>query len=371
MQSSSSVPALILVLCCVASAHKAIHNTAAHHLERRHEGSQHYEPECLQDLEFFHSDDILTYNYTQILPILDTLCSGTCIVSVHIYGYKNLSGLENYADFVCLKHDNRYCSAIKIVRNHECFAGSNCHSRCTDACHSCLDDYIDDYSCCLTQWERVGYPLDATDVCDNSYDTCKRDCSLPAQQQCAQALQRYHHHDDIRSFSYTQISPILDTLCSETCIESVNTFYECLYDKKNYTDYICLKQNNRYCTAIDIVREHLCFTLSDTNCDNTCTDACRTCLDEFVDDFSCCLNRWEDMLSDFGMDTIDVCNNTYDSCFSVDDASSHLASSMLSEPTAVTVVVLVAIVAAALLLIVMAVLVFIRKISRARLPAPA
>ena len=263
MQSSSSVPVLILVLCCMASAHKAIHNRAIHHLER------------------------------------------------------------------IQRQDNNSCS----------------------------------------------------------FSTPER--------KCEDALNIYHNHecDDFERYPYTQIHSILDAICSdEVCIEYVNNFYYNYSDPKNETDYICLKQNYRYCYAIKLVKENWCQIPNDECGINMCINV-SYCEDFFTSDYCCCMVQWAHMgfsyhkteteacQSQDSYDTCNTCVNVGDNCIStcvgancpIDPTSTTIYPSpttrpMVSVSTAATVAVVVAIVAAAIPLIVMAVIVFIRKISRKRLP---
>ena len=201
------------------------------------------------------------------------------------------------------------------------------------------------------------------------------DCSLPTQDECTDALEDYHGDDIIHiPYNYTQINSLLDTLCSEACIDI-------LRDNKTERDDVCLKQNNQYCFAIEIVREHLCKTLSDM-----CTDDTSYCLDFFANDFSCCLIK-RGKIGD--ATKTDLCGNPYicsnstcvpnstcvgANCTAADpitdptkDPSPTIEPAigrMVSVSTTVTVAVVVAIVAAALPLIVMAVIVFIRQTLR-------
>ena len=219
------------------------------------------------------------------------------------------------------------------------------------------------------------------------------DCSLPTQDECTVALEDYHGDEIVHiPYNYTRINSLLDMLCSEACIE---VFGDNMTDR----DHACLKQNNQYCLAIKIVGRHLCKKLNDKS--NVCTDDASYCLDFFVNDLSCCLEKWENMgIVDekINTTTIDVCGNHYNycnnstcapnstragaNCTAADPTTNPTTDPtidpsptiepdigrMVSVSTTVTVAVVVAIVAAALPLIVMAVIVVIRKTSRKHLP---
>ena len=161
MQSSSSVPVLILVLCYMASAHKAIH------LQGRQQGCDLPTPQRCANA-FLDLDR----NSTSLNPFLDIICSDTCSESVRQY-YECSEGNDIY-ELVCLQQNNRYCLSISF--DYQSCILSNCITGCSDDCRSCLGDYTNDVSCCQMQYQRFPFYNDSftitTDVCSNSYDTC-------------------------------------------------------------------------------------------------------------------------------------------------------------------------------------------------------
>ena len=172
MQSSSSVPVLILVLCCMASAHKAIHNRAIHHLKNRQDCLPANIPQRCADalMEF---DDFNSTDPTTINPILDNFCSQICIEPLNAY-YECLWGdnYANYANYLCLTQNNIYC-VVNYLYYDICLDACN---TCTDACRSCLDSLVNPLSCCVVQYYRFTFEdisdYENADVCGNNYTTC-------------------------------------------------------------------------------------------------------------------------------------------------------------------------------------------------------
>ena len=161
MQSSSSVPVLILVLCCMASADNDIYNSTIHDLEEEYENcSFHTFVRCRQaEHGLFSTTDSSTRSL-----LLDMACSETCIEA---YGECFIE-FGDFLDFVCVKHNSQYCYIIyhSIV---SCLEPNGCYDMCTDAC------------CCLIQWERMGLALNGTigtsitDVCGNTCNSARVD----------------------------------------------------------------------------------------------------------------------------------------------------------------------------------------------------
>ena len=168
MQSNSSVPVLILVLCCMASAHKAIH------LQGRQQDCD-LPDDTPQRCASIISDlaSSLASNSTILNPILDIICSRTCSESVGQY-IDCLQGSDIY-ELLCLQQNNGYCYTITLDRSSLCLL-PNCATGCSDNCRSCLDGYTNDISCCQMQYQRLpsfdDISIITTDVCRNTYDTC-------------------------------------------------------------------------------------------------------------------------------------------------------------------------------------------------------
>ena len=99
-----SVPVLILVLCCMASAHRAIHNMAIRHLEARQDCSASLpDDRCLQAYNKFTNS---LYNLTTAL--LDGICEEACVGPLDKY-LECLWGEADYATALCVKQNNKYC----------------------------------------------------------------------------------------------------------------------------------------------------------------------------------------------------------------------------------------------------------------------
>ena len=308
LQSSSSVPVLILVLCCTASADdcNAIYDKAIQEIRKKNHThcSISIQNRCEDAWKIYNGDDIREYQYTWIHSILDIICSDDCIRKC---SYGNSLDQSERIEYMCLKHNNWYCDAIDMVRKHWCI--NTYHgSICPEGQKYCLDYFVNDFSCCLKKWESKNLEhteinTSTIDVCGNHYNIC-----------CV----------DDHCVGDNCISTCTGANCHSTCI-GADCNSTCVGDNCNSTcngancHSICVGDNcNSKC-----VGDNCNSTCVGTNCPDTCTDP-----------------------------TIDPTPDR-----------------MVSVPTAATMAVLVAIVAAALPLIVMAVIVFIRKISRKHLPA--
>ena len=161
MQSSSSIPVLTLVLCCMASAHNASAK------ERQSCNLPEDIPQnCLDAI----SDYDTSRNLTATSSALDTLCSDTCSNQLGPY-YECLFVFNS--EYLCARLNDQYC--LVIGSNYAECLGINCIAGCSDDCRSCLDGFVNDISCCLTYISSSSIPDSAiitTDVCGNSYDTC-------------------------------------------------------------------------------------------------------------------------------------------------------------------------------------------------------
>ena len=291
----------------MASAQSDIHNRAIHHLEDYEDCSLPTQDECTDAYVIFNGDDItnMPYNYTRINSLLDTLCSEACI---EVFG-DNMT----VRDHACLKQNNQYCLAIKIVGRHLCETlndNSNKSNVCTDGASYCLDFFVNDLSCCLEKWENMGIVdkrINTTtiDVCGNHYNYCNNSTCAPnstcAGANCTAADPTTNPTTDPIIHPSPTIEPLTDSLVS---VSTTVTVYVAVV-------VTCAGAN---CTAVDPTT-------------NPTTDP------------------------------------TIDPSLTIDPAISRT----VSVSTAVTAAVVVAIVAAALPLIVMAVIVFIRKTSRKHL----
>ena len=170
MQSSSSVPVLILVLCCVASAHKAIHLQGRQICNLPDDTP----PRCASAVSDLVINLISNSNSTLLNPILDIICSRTCSGSVGQY-IDCSQGDDDAYEFLCLQQNSGYCYTITLDRFSSCLL-PNCATECSNNCRSCLDGYTNDISCCQMQYQRFPSYDDnstiTTDVCRNTYDTC-------------------------------------------------------------------------------------------------------------------------------------------------------------------------------------------------------
>ena len=172
-----SVPVLILVLCCMASAHRAIHNImATRHLEARQDCSfppDDYPKNCLAFFNLFNN----TFNGNSASAILEGFCEDQdCTVPLNDY-YKCDLGFDSYSDFFCARHNNEYCLVTLYYVDDACNYCTN-NGTCPATCRSCLSRYVDDLSCCIDQYRRISFlyvvfpDLDFQDECGNTYDTC-------------------------------------------------------------------------------------------------------------------------------------------------------------------------------------------------------
>ena len=102
---------------------------------------------------------------------------------------------------------------------------------------------------------------------------------------------------------------LLDTLCSDACRGPLDDYYKCL-GIQDYSEYLCLQQNNQYCyvTFLDVTA---CLASS---CSTGCNDDCSSCLDDVANDFSCCADQYQHLSSSVSIPTIDICGNSYGTC---------------------------------------------------------
>ena len=149
-----SVPVLILVLCCMASAHRAIH-----YLEGR-QGSLPPD-ECLQAFSDLGNATIAD-DLDALTRILDLLCGDTCS-----------RFLPKSSSEVCVRQNNKYCYATSVDLTASCIGF--CAIQCTDRCQTCVDDFANDYNCCLAEYERldVNVTIGPGEICDLSPDACR------------------------------------------------------------------------------------------------------------------------------------------------------------------------------------------------------
>ena len=138
-----SVPRLILVLCCMASAHRAIHNMAIHHLEARQDCST-----SLPDDRCIEAYNNFVNSYDPTTALLDGFCEEACVGQLDDYS-ECLNGEAGYVDVLCVKQNNEYCYIPYVDQLTTC---DDCNGTCTDTCRSCLSDYVDDLSCCYDQY---------------------------------------------------------------------------------------------------------------------------------------------------------------------------------------------------------------------------
>ena len=173
MQSSSSVPVLILVLCCMASAHNDIYNRAIQYLETSQDCN--YPPNtpqwCKDALsDFFDNSD----NITALPSILEKLCDPTCAKLMDILLECVLGG-KNIVDFICVTYGNKYCYIISMVFEKSCLIHNDCNATCSDACRTCHVKTGNDFSCCLVKYRHFDF-FNASnffpDACGNRYNSC-------------------------------------------------------------------------------------------------------------------------------------------------------------------------------------------------------
>ena len=288
---------------------------------------------------YYDGDDIRVYQYTWIHFILDIICSDDCIIILDSfydkYSYSNSLDQSERIEYMCLKHNNRYCDAISTVLNHQCSEPYHPDSKCTPERRCCLDYFVDDFSCCLKKWESKNLThtkinTSTIDVCGNHYNICCVDDHCVGDN-CISTCTSANCHSTCIGDDCNSIC--VGDNCNSTCT-SANCHSTCIGDDCNST---CVGDN---CNS----------TCNGTNCHSICVgDNCNSkCVGDNCN--STCV----------GANCPATCTDP-----TIDPAIDR----MVSVSTAATVAVLVAIVAAALPLIVMGVIVFIRKISRKHLPA--
>ena len=169
MQSSSSVPVLILVLCCMVSAHvqRGIHPPV-----RDCNVSTDVPQRCTDAFQYLADNH--RSNSTVPSPIMDTICGESCNGLDPYIGCLNED--EDYYEYLCLRQNSQYCFITTLDYTISC-EDIICLTECSDDCRSCLDNYVNDISCCQMQYQRFPSITDddsaiTTDVCGNTYDTC-------------------------------------------------------------------------------------------------------------------------------------------------------------------------------------------------------
>ena len=181
MQSSSSVPVLILVLCCVASTHRALYDSAIHHLERRQEKYEN----CTLPTPLPCTGALVEYNrnpHNVTAATLDVACSHACLEPLNAFFLCHI-GYEHFADFLCIEHyNNEYCIILYQNYNHSCLLPNSCNVACTNDCRSCQEDFINDLTCCWIQSVHYNFSFlsslsdSSADACVNRFDTCNGTC---------------------------------------------------------------------------------------------------------------------------------------------------------------------------------------------------
>ena len=155
----------------MASTHRAIHNMAIRHLEASTNCSNPspWPAKCAKAMSEYSNSDAVTP------AILDGVCEKICIGPLNEY-FECISGVKRYANYMCVKENNKYCLVIRSDRWNTCFDTYECDGEtCPGNCRSCLSRYIDDVSCCYDQYERYGFmniTKRETDECGNTYNTC-------------------------------------------------------------------------------------------------------------------------------------------------------------------------------------------------------
>ena len=172
MQSSSSVPVLILMLCCMASAHNDIYNRA---LETNQDCN--YPPNTPQWCKDALSDFLYnSVNITALPSILEKFCDPTCVKSIDV-AFECFLGPKNVADFICVTYGNKYCYVISYDFEYSCLLPNHCSDTCSESCHKCHVEMGNDYSCCLVKYRHFdffnasGY-LNFPDACGDRYNSC-------------------------------------------------------------------------------------------------------------------------------------------------------------------------------------------------------
>ena len=151
----------------------------------------------------------------------------------------------------------------------------------------------------------------------------RQDCSLPTDYP-ARCIQVFI---DLANGIANVTPALLDGICEEACIGP-------LKDCTMGDDGLCVKQNDEYCYIITM---NLINTCGD--CNETCTDTCRLCLSDFVDDFSCCVDQYRSYSSfNITESEKDMCGNRYDTC-------RDMSGGAIAVPTVLTALLLMALAA--------------------------
>ena len=133
----------------MASAHRAIHFL---------EGRQDIPTECMEAVNAL-GDAIIANDLDALTRILDILCSDTCS--------------RFLSPGLCVRQNGQYCYVTSWGLTSSCV--SFCVPSCTDHCQTCVDDFANDYNCCLAEYERLG--VNATiglgEICDLSPNACR------------------------------------------------------------------------------------------------------------------------------------------------------------------------------------------------------
>ena len=173
MQSSSSVPVLILVLCCMASALN-MHSRA---LEGNENCTLRAPPQCINALVQYGRNP-----NNASASILDVACSQDCLELVNDF-YLCYFGYERFGHFLCLKNGDNYCIVRHDNYNNTCHHPNNCAAECTETCRLCQDEFIEDLTCCAVQYREFDFFDDLDDpdnhACVDSFDdtyTCNGIC---------------------------------------------------------------------------------------------------------------------------------------------------------------------------------------------------
>ena len=172
---------------------------------------------------------------------------------------------------------------------------------------------------------------------DVIYRERKQDCKLPTEQKCADAVKEY---DDYDFTDTTNLTHVLDKLCDQDCRDPLNAYYECSKKgKKNYADFLCVMQNNKYCFFTTTDYNVSCgppCTCNSQECREECASPeCRSCLDRYFDDFSCCLAEYKRQFPTYAanFNDSDFCNNAYTAC--------STSGSAIAVPTVLTALLLI------------------------------
>ena len=118
MQSSSSVPVLILMLCCMASAHNAMYNRAIHHLETSQDCGfpPNTSQSCKDALNAFANN---LDNAAALPSIMEKLCDPNCVKSMNV-ALECIFGPSNIGEFLCVTYKNKYCYVIVVDFKNSC-----------------------------------------------------------------------------------------------------------------------------------------------------------------------------------------------------------------------------------------------------------